>query len=292
MPTNKPRYSQIEIEVIILKASLDLINQMVNRETMSFSFDPCDPCDLYSPYQIETAKEAEIRFQSYTRRAYFSILLVDFLSSPPKNFFGGSGNYLRRLNEISKSPLLRSAGVEALSKAVRSFQCWLGETIEVESWFASLDLEIDLSIERQTFVTMCGNIGKHNFTRQTRQAEKLQQVLSQNGHDVSLDRCLIALGEDFPTIFSDNIFIYHSSTMAEFLNDIRWGIYYYARMEREQCVVEWYDADLKMEMYKYNYPEGIVSELGKGCYWGLMNDVRRPPYIRRFEVTKSLKTYY
>ena len=45
-------------------------------------------------------------------------------------------------------------------------------------------------------------------------------------------------------------------------------------------------------MYHFNYPSGMTSRFAKSCYWDLMNDVRRPPYVRRFRVTKYLKMRY
>lgn len=266
----------LEQEVITLKAVLGMINDMVNHETMTFLLN--DP-------------HSEIRFKSMTHKAYFNILLVDFLSTPG-DFFKEPKTYLERLDDICENPLFGDDYIADLKKAVSEFSNWLSQTVVVEKrWFSSLDLNIDLSIERETFITICGNLSKHNFTQQTRQARKLAQVMKDNGQSISLDRCLVAL-EEFYEQFADDIFYYHASTIAEFLNNIRWGIYVYAGAERERSVVNWFDEKLNLQNYKYEYPAGVVSLLGQTYYWNLMNDVIRSPYILRFEATKYLKMRY
>ncbi len=268
--------TSLEKEVITLKATLDMINDMVNYETMQFSFR--DP-------------DSSVMFNTRTHKAFFNILLVDLLSIP-REFFNGDKSYLERLKDISINPLLGKRDIDSLKEAVDDFSNWLSQTVIIEKrWFPSIDLEIDLSIKRQAFVTMCGNINKHNFTQQTRQAKNLLRILEENGRQISIDKCLIAL-EDFQTQLYDDIFSYHAATIAEFLNNIRWGIFLYASAERERCVINWHNEKLNMSQYKYEYPSNIISELGKTYYWNLMNDMIRPPYIQKFEVTKYAKMRY
>lgn len=272
--------SALEKEVVTLKAALDLINDMVNHETMIFSFRDT---------------ESSIMFNTMTHKAYFNILLVDLLSVP-SDFFNGGKNYIERLQHICENPLMGKLvvkrDIQFLKDAIHTFSTWLAENVIIEKrWFPSIDLEIDMRIKRQTFITMCGNISKHNFTQQTRQAKKLQKVLEENGQPFPLDKCLVAL-EDFQTQFYDDIFAAHAPAIAEFLNNIRWGIYLYAVAERSRCVENWYDEKMHMNKYKYRYPDEIVTDLGKTYYWNLMNDVMRPPYIQRFEVSKYFKQRY
>jgi hypothetical protein len=272
--------TSLEKEVITLKATMDMINDMVNWETMSFTFR--DP-------------DSSVIFHTRTHKAFFNILLVDLLSIPSE-FFNDKKNYIERLKDICENPLMGKLAAKKdiffLRKSVNAFATWLLQTVVVEKrWFPSIDLQIDLSIQRQAFVTMCGNISKHNFTQQTRQAVKLQKILEKNEKFLSLDKCLIAL-EDFQKQFYDDIFSYHAATLAEFLNNIRWGIFLYASAERERRVVNWHDEKLNLNRYKYEYPSDITSELGETYYWNLMNDVIRPPYIQQFQVTKYLKMQY
>ena len=270
----------LEKEVITLKAVLDMINDMVNWAIMSFSFN--DP-------------NSSVTLNTRTHKAFFNILLVDFLS-PPDEFFNRGNNYIGRLGEICKEPLMGELTAKQdnrfLKDAVDVFATWLSQTVVVERrWFPSINLEVDLRIRRQAFITMCGNISKHNFTQQTRQATKLLNILKASGQSFSREQCLIAL-EDFQAQFSDDIFIYHASTIAEFLNNIRWGIFFYASAERARCVTDRYDEKTNMNRYEYNYPTAVASDLGKNYYRGLMNDVGRQPYIQLFEVSKYLKTRY
>lgn len=182
--------------------------------------------------------------------------------------------------------------IRELSEAVCTFARWLSEKVTIPNrWFPSLELQIDLSIKRQIFIGICGNIIKHNFTQLTRQANRLRQVFCENGESISLDKCILAL-QDFRQQFYDDVFHYHSSTIAEFLNNIRWGIYSYAAPVRARCVENRYDEELHINAYKYLYPGDVTSDLGKTYYSDLMNDVMRQPYIQRFEVAKYLKMRY
>lgn len=266
----------MEVEVIALKASLDLISNMVNHEVMTFAPD---------------RSSCEIRFRDDTHQAYFSILLSDFLSVP-WDFFNEPSNYLAKLISIASQPLLRSDQTGLLKSASGDFQGWLNQTAIVpERWFPTLDLEIDLRIARRDLVTMSGNQTKHNFTQQTRQAKKLHRILKDNGKHFGLDACLIALPDFYQHMYND-VFAYHSSSMAAALNDIRWGIYEYARRERQECTESWpFDSSGQL-MYEYHYPTDIKTPLGRHYYWELMNDVRDRPPISRFAVSDILQGRY
>ena len=267
----------LEQEITTLKAVLDMIGDMVNHETMTIHF---------------TDPDSSVMFKTMTHMAFFNIILVDLLSKPIEFFVGGE-SYIDRLKRICANPRMGEIqDVGELGEAVCAFDSWLSEKVEVKNcWFPSLELQIDISIERQLFISICGNITKHNFTQLTRQAKRLSRVFCENGKSVSLDKCILAL-QDFREQFYNDIFHYHSSTIAEFLNNIRWGIYLYAAPVRAHCVEDHYDEELRLNAYTYAYPRDVTSALGKTCYWNLMNDVMRQPYIQRFEVTKYLKMKY
>ncbi len=274
---NTLNLTPVEQEIITLKAALDMIGDMVNHETMTIHFS--DP-------------GSSVMFTTMTHMAFFNIILVDFLSKPGQ-FFAGDRSYVERLKEICVKPLMGEVqDATTLTEAVCTFDKWLSETVTIQNrWFPSRDLQLNVSIERQEFIRMCGNIAKHNFTQLTRQAEKLRQVFCENGESVPFDRCIPAL-QDFRQQFYDDVFHYHSSTIGEFLNDIRWGIYLYAAPVRARCVETRYDETLRRDTYTYAYPSDVTSDLAKICYWDLMNDVSRQPYIQRFEVAKYLKNRY
>ncbi len=271
--------TQLEQEIITLKAVLDMIGDMVNNEIMTIHY---------------SAPDSSVMFNTMTHMAFFNIILVDLLSKPGE-FFPSDHNrsYINRLTAICADPHLGEIqDIRELHEAVFAFDNWLSEKVTVQNrWFPSLELQIDLNIERQVFISVCGNIAKHNFTQLTRQAARLRRVFGENGKSIPLDRCILAL-QDFREQFYDDVFHYHSSTIAEFLNDIRWGIYSYAAPVRARCVENRYDEELHINCYTYSYQAAVTSDLGKTVYWNLMNDVMRQPSIQRFESAKYLKMRY
>ena len=135
---------------------------------------------------------------------------------------------------------------------------------------------------------MTGNISKHNYLRSVDVAEGLQKILLKSGITVDINEALLALA-DFYERFQD-ILNYHSSTISEFLNNIRWGIYDYLQPEFNKSIV--WEEGSKPPKYHYTCPEKIQSEFAKTCYWELMNEVLSPPFMRRFQVAKWLKLRY
>jgi hypothetical protein len=130
---------------------------------------------------------------------------------------------------------------------------------------------------------------KHNFLRLISVAEELQQLLQKSGTKISLDDALLAL-EDFYTKFHRDVIAYHASTIAEFLHNLRWGIYEYLRPEFERSYTR-IPGD-RLGRYEYRYPEGVGAKFARECYWNLMNDVRAGIHLRRFKTTRFLKMHY
>jgi hypothetical protein len=64
----------------------------------------------------------------------------------------------------------------------------------------------------------------------------LREILSRSNVSVDLDEAMLAL-EDFYRWFHDDILNYHASAIAEFLNNIRWGIYEYLQPEFHRSIV-------------------------------------------------------
>jgi hypothetical protein len=267
--------NDIEEEVILLKSVKELIDSMVNFEMLDLhGYDP----------------ESSILFETMTHQRFFNIMLVDFLSRTDKRAFIKQTSYLGALKKISKSPNFDVNGsVASLSKATHEFIDWLEQEIEVHKiWLPSIDTETTLRLSRITFLRMCGNISKHNFLRLVSVAEELKKILSRSNVSVELDEALLAL-PDFYQWFHTDILNYHASTIAAFLNNIRWGIYEYLQPEFQRSIV-WESRD--PPKYRYTYPKAVTSRLAKEYYWELMNEVRSPPYVRRFQVTKWLKLRY
>jgi len=267
------KYSGIEQEVIILKAAKELIDSMVNFELMSLLGN--DP-------------DSEIAFKDYTHQRFFNIILVDFLSRTDKKGPVKQTSYLGGLREIVNNPYFdENNSVHNLKVATQEFKDWLKQEVEVDVWLPSIDKETKLKILRFDFLKMTGDISKHNYLRAISVAEDLKDILSKSGITVDINEALLALAE-FYERFQD-ILGYHSSTIAEFLNNIRWGIYDYLQPEFNKSIV-WEGGD--PPKYHYTYPKEIQSEFAKACYWELMNEVRSKPYMRKFKVNKWLKLRY
>lgn len=266
--------SEIEEEVILLKAIKELIDSMVNFE-------------LFNLY--ENDPDSSILFNSTTHQKYFNIILVDFLSQTDKKGFTKPISYLGALRKISETPNFNvNNSVNALRKATFEFVDWLKQQVEVKIWLPTIDTETNLILTRLTFLKMCGNISKHNFLRAIGVAEELKEILSKSDINIELDSALLALA-DFYERFHTDIFNYHASTIAEFLNNIRWGIFEYLQPEFQSSIV--WDKTTPL-LYQYTYPNGVVTKLAQECYWEIMNEVRTPPYLRRFQVTRWLKLRY
>lgn len=263
-----------EIEVIVLKAVWELIDLAVNYAVCSLGGE--DP-------------NSEIRFYTSIHQRFFNIVLVDFLSNTDAKAPIPPTSYLKGLREIARQPLLASQkAATALMGATDDFITWLEQEVQIDAWFPSIDVKADLRVKRATFLRITGNISKHNFLRAFRVAEELQGVFNRSGISVSLEEANMALS-DFYERFHTDILEYHSSTIAEFLNNIRWGIYEYLQPEFKRSIV--FDKDNPI-IYEYTYPREVTSPFARQIYWDLMNDVRSVPCMRKFRVTKWLKLRY
>ena len=271
-----PAHSNAEKEVIFLRAITDLIDSMVNL----------------SMFQIYgSSPDVNILFHTHHHQKLFNILLVDLLSIPDKHLVGCRLSYPDALRDVCKEPSFDIAySVANLRSAVNSFSDWLSYEPIVEVWFPSIDYGGPLKLSRETFISICGNVSKHSILRQSHQAMKLKSVLEQSGVQVTPDQALLAV-EDFYERFHKDIFNYHSSTIAELLNEIQWGIYEYLLPEyRRSYVCD--SSDFLEPKYHYSYPSEVQSDLAKALYWDLMNWIPRGPIVEKFSVTRHLKKDY
>jgi hypothetical protein len=193
------------------------------------------------------------------------------------------------MKDVSEGPSFNVGdSIKPLREATLRFISWLNQEVEVDVWLPSIETQTTLNISRISFLKMCGNISKHNFLRSVGVAEELRKTLAENGVSVTMEDSLLMLG-DFYERFHTDILNYHSSTIAEFLNNIRWGIYEYMQPEFHRSIV-WVGRD--PPKYRYSYPNDVTSRLAKECYWELMNEVSSVPYMRKFTVNKLLKLRY
>lgn len=266
--------NNIEQEVIVLKAVKELIDSMINYELITLQ---------------GTDPDSKISFNTAPNQILFNILLVDFLSCTDKRGPINQTSYLDGLHFISDNPSFNvSDSIEHLKNATQELNNWLEQEVTVDIRLPSIDKSIKTSITRFDFLKMTGNISKHNYLRAVGVADKLKSILAKSGVDVQLEEALLAL-TDFYERFHTDILGYHSSTIAEFLNNIRWGIYYYLQPEFKKSII-WESGE--PPKYQYTYPTGLNSVFAKACYWELLNEVRSEPYIRIFKVTKFLKLRY
>jgi hypothetical protein len=178
---------------------------------------------------------------------------------------------------------------KGLVAAVSELRGWLEAQIKVEVWFPSINTNVVLELQRRDFVTICGNISKHNLSRLTRNAKRLKKLLQKNGIMLDWIDALRTL-DDFQGRFHDDILVYHSTTLAEMLNNVRWTIHEYLKPEFTRSYTPApTDDDPK---YSYRYPDFLVHPFARDRYWDLMNQVRARPWIDRFTGTRYLKGRY
>lgn len=272
---SQEEFAETEKEVLILLATLESIDSFVNYEVLDLNHNGLD---------------SEIRFKSATHQKFFNIMFLDFLTL---KIFGPNEPCIEAVQTVVKSPCFnRANSISDLSLAVEQLLAWLEQDVRLIHrgdtrmfWFPSIDREIALSIKRKEFIKICGTISKHNRLGLTRQAEIIKKIFERNKVILELTEALLVM-EDFYQHFHDDIFNYHSSTIAEFLNNVRLGVHDYLQPEYHHSYVYEGGEFLK---YRFTYPANVKSAYGKTCYWDLMNKIRAKPYMPKFLVTEWLK---
>ena len=138
---------------------------------------------------------------------------------------------------------------------------------------------------------MCSDIAKHHLARLSTNVKHLCKLLETAGHVVSEQEAYLAV-ENFFEWFAEDIFIYHSSQIAEFLNNIRWAIFEYLQLEYRRS---WHlsdNAPPDFPRYGYHFPAEITEPVARAMYWDVMNRVREKPRMHRFVVSDSFKRRY
>lgn len=274
-----PNFSEkglaLEHEVIFLRVTIELIDAMVNFEVLDID---------------RNGEFSEVRFKAPTHHKYFGILLVDFLSKIHKDsLIGEKPSHVDALKAVCSAPGFQNPGsADQLKFAVQELSAWLDQEVSVAVWLPSLSAESTLTIERQRFLWMCGNVSKHNLLNLSRVAAKLKKHLNASGLAADESDALLAL-EDFYTRFHDDILLYHSSRIVELLNNVRWGIHTYLRAEYERSYVPGTDPG---QPYRFIYPNAITSSFARECYWALMNSARAQPFFPHFKAHEILLRRY
>ena len=176
-----------------------------------------------------------------------------------------------------------------LSDKVEEFASWL-ETSMISRGvnLGEINIVADLELERIGYLKMCGNIAKHSLPRLSRVVNDLRDMLIAAGYNVSIPEAYLAT-EPFFNWFFDDVFMFHSNQIAEFLNDIRWCMYRYLLPE-----YEWSHHSRKIFIGDYGYyefriPDLVANPLAQAMYWDVLNRVRNKPWMERFVADDSFK---
>lgn len=284
--------NEIEREVIILNSAWKMIDGMVNW-SMFVSRNLQSPTNLL--------------FQDEERGRLFIILLRDFLSPIHANSgqpipFGLSKipqnsqrlsdrTFLFHLRQICEVPQLGNDTAD-LQQQIGAFAEWLEEEfIAPEVDLPDIDVQMDLRIARYWYIRLCGDIAKHHLGRLSANVGHIRGLIRQDGRDIDGQTAYLAF-ENFFNWFFDNVFNYHASQIAEFLNNIRWGIFHYLELEFERSYHLKEHATLDLPAYGYNVPEEIQQPISHAMYWDVMNRMRQKPMMPRFVTSEVLKRRY
>lgn len=279
-----PSFTATEQEVIVLKAVWELIDEMVNYEMFTI------------PSRVN---DLQLMSNTMAHQRLFNVLLADFLSKPNQGLFDlpdppegslkSEQSYLFYLRRICDAPKLNPAGGDAFRVPLEAFLQWLeAEYFAEKVRLPSIDVETDIRLKRILFIKICGNIAKHSFARLSTNVRDICKVLDDNGTSIDTDQGSLVIPE-FYEWFHANVLNYHISAIAEFLNNIRWGIFEYLRPEFERSYTR---DDPASNQYRFKYPPDCNKPIAQTMYWGLMNAVRLEPYMPKFEVTQYLKIRY
>lgn len=280
-------FNETEQEAIILNAMWGMINDMLNYEMF---------------VKTERTTDVVLMFSTSTHMRLFTVLLVDFLSQPQPKKDGSlpfdlpqAPSHARRtdlthlfyLRQICATPKLGS-DASMIAEPLIEFSDWLeAEAVVEKVWLPAINTELDFRIGRLQFLKMCGDIAKHNFLRLSQNVKRLRRALEANGYTIDEGQAYLVLPE-FYEWFHRDIFAYHSSTIAEHLNNLRLGIFSYLQPEFARA----YHEVEPRPTYRFHIPSAITHPLAKEMYWELMNMVRSRPYMPRFEVSPYVKLRY
>ncbi|MBR0810464.1 hypothetical protein JQ544_02945 [Bradyrhizobium diazoefficiens] len=283
--------NEIEQECIILNSAWEMINGMVNW-AMFVKHDRTTPTNMM--------------FETSQHRRLFIILLGDFLSqlrafkgepvplglkAAPSGARPSDLTFLYYLRQVCAKPHF-APEARVLSTHVEAFAAWLeGEFTAQGVNLGDIDVVADLRISRLRYLKICGDIAKHNLARLSTNVWHIRSLIEASGHPITEQQAYLAV-DNFFEWFHDDIFIYHSSQIAEFLNNIRWAIFEYLSPEFARS---WHLRERATELfpiYAYRFPEDCTEPVARAMYWDVMNRVRAKPWVHRFVVSDSFKQRY
>jgi hypothetical protein len=284
-------FNRTEQEAITLNAVWSMVDEMVNFA-------------IFMPLG-DRRKDTNLMPRTTDTRRLFHILLGDFLSplirkgkrglpfdlpAPARDARPSDLTFLFYLRTVCDDPQLSSIPAQ-LRDPVEAFSTWLEADTHIEKvWLPSIGVELDLTINRITWLKICSDIGKHSFARLEPNVAKIVRILSEHGKEIDEGMGYAVLPE-FWEWFHEHLFAYHLSTIAEFLNNIRWGIFEYLQPEftRAYHVTS---HDPRVPSYAFHVPAEVTAPIARTMYWDLMNLARSAPYFPKFTTTHSLKNQF
>lgn len=282
----------LEQEAIVLNAVAGMVDDMVNLTIFCpLGEKKTDICLL--PQSADTLRQ-------------FAILLRDFLSpvkslgknpmpfglpKPSDSERASDHTTLFYLGRVCESPLI-GTDPTFLAEQVRQFRDWLDTTITVPNvWLSRIGVEVDLEIKRIDFIRIGGDLGKHNFLRLGGQAAKLKSILGKQGVEIDESQAYSALPDCWDW-FHTHLLAYHASTIAEFLNNIRYAIRLYVEPTAQATYRVEYKIGEYADAYTFERPAEMINSFGWEQYYGLLDWSRRKPNFPPFTVARSLKDQF
>ncbi|WP_071798821.1 hypothetical protein [Natronohydrobacter thiooxidans] len=285
-------FTALEQEAIVLNAVMGMVDDMVNHTIFCLPGEKTENTNLL-PQTSGTLRQ-------------FAILLRDFLSTvagrgkgpmpfglprPPNGDNATDNTTLFYLARVCKNPLI-GTNVDFLEIQTHSFIEWLECSAVVPNvWLANIEVEVNLTIKRIDFIRMGGDIGKHNFLRLGGQAARLRKILGENGVTINESQAYAALPDCWDW-FHTHLFAYHASTIAEFLNNIRYAIRLYVTPTAKSSYRVTGKIDDYIDRYTFDRPTEIKNEFAWAQYCELLNSTRHKPNFPFFSVTQSLKSQF
>lgn len=257
----------IERETIGLCISLEALNDIVNHALLDVRKSSISP------------GEAEVYFKDFVHRSLFVIRFLDFAKEAgDSKLTGVSGSCINVLSRACQSKSFDiNKSVRELEISVKELQNWLEFKSPLKLWLPTLNIEVKIEVSRMQFLNISGNHSKHNISKLTRVSKGIHKMLMEQHYEVPIELIPLAL-KDFQEHLDENYFIYYGTWMAQLLNDVRWGIQRYL----EPIYISCFTKDSDGSAYKYEYPEGLESEMSKLWFWRLMNHIRSAPYVNKF----------
>ncbi|KTE06768.1 MULTISPECIES: hypothetical protein [unclassified Sphingopyxis] len=284
-------FTRIEQEAIVLGAVMGMIDEMVNHAIFCPLGEKRNDTNLL-PKTSETLRQ-------------FSTLLRDFLSPvtargkdplpfgldrPEDGNKATEFTTLFYLRQICGSPLIGTE-IAPLKSVVRDFAGWLEEIAFVPRvWLSNIEVEVDLRIKRIDFIRISGDIGKHNFLRLRGQTNRLCAILLENGITIDESDAYLALPDCWDW-FHTHLLAYHASNIAEYLNNIRYGIRAYIEpVAKARYRIT--DSVEGLDRYTFERPDEIMNKFAWAQYFELLQGSLREPYFPQFSVSRSFKSQF